>query len=130
MSTPPESGGSVQKEILHTDRQWFDSFYRGDRVSMGRFTAPGFELVDARGAGEKFVAGSVPPQRTLKDVRVDVHGDGAVLSARMLERSADGSRERESFVSEVWVKRDGAWRLLGIRLVSGAQVRQAAGSLR
>jgi hypothetical protein len=33
-------------------------------------------------------------------------------------------------VSEVWVKRDGAWRLLGIRLVSSAQVRQAAGSLR
>jgi hypothetical protein len=97
---------------------------------MGRLTAPGFELVDSRAPGDRFVPGSTPPQRTLSDVRVDVHGDGAVLSGRMIERSTDGGRGRESFVSEVWVKRDGVWRLLGIRLASGAQVRQAAGSLR
>jgi hypothetical protein len=127
---PAASAESVEHQILNTDRQWFESFYRGDRASMGRLNAPGFELLDSRAVADRVVPGGAPPQRTLKDVRVDVHGDGAVLSARMIERSADGRRERESFLSEVWVKRDGVWRLLGLRLASGAQVRQAAGSLR
>jgi hypothetical protein len=124
------SSGSVQTEILETDRQWFESYYRGDRGSMSRLSAPGFELVDSRAAADRLASRSAPPVRMLQDVRIDVHGDGAVLSGRMIERSADGNAHSASFVSEVWVKRDGAWRLLGVRLASDSQVRQAAGSLR
>jgi hypothetical protein len=126
----PASTRSDEEQILAIDRQWFDSFYRGDRIAMSRLSAPGFELADSRSDAER-IARSVTPQRTLADVRVDVHGEGAVLSGRMIERfSKNGqTQDRESFVSEVWVKRDGRWQLLGIRLASGTEVRRAAESL-
>jgi hypothetical protein len=130
VAVPDASSNSAQTEILETDRQWFDSYYRGDRASMARLSAPGFELVDSRAPADRLVPGSVPPARTLQDVRIDIHGEGAVLSGRMIERSAGSDAERAAFVSEVWVKRDGEWRLLGVRLASDSQVRQAAGSLR
>jgi hypothetical protein len=122
----------AEHQIRQIDRQWFESYYRGDREGMTRLSAPGFEIVDSRAQADKAWRGGVAPERTLSDVTVDVHGDGAVLSARMIERrTAEGrTHERESFISEVWVKSDGAWRMLGLRLASGADVRRAAGSLR
>jgi len=132
LETPPArpdaSGGSTAEEqILAADRQWFDAYYRGDQAAMGRLTTTGFALADARGAAQKARPGS-PPHRVLQDVRVDVHGDGAVLSGRMIERGGEG-REHESFLSEVWVRREGRWRLLGVRLASRDEVRQAAEAL-
>lgn len=125
---PDASGGSTaEAQILAADRQWFDAYYRGDQAAMGRLTTTGFAMADARGAAQKAPPGS-PPHRVLQDVRVDVHGDGAVLSGRMIERGGEG-REHESFLSEVWVRREGRWRLLGVRLASGDEVRQAAEAL-
>jgi hypothetical protein len=124
--------GSAEQDILQTDRLWFDSFYRNDRAAMSRLSAPGFEIVDTREPVGKGWATGAPPQRLLTDVRIDVHGDGAVLSARMTERQVTNGapRARESYISEVWVRHDGTWRLLGLRMASGSEVRQAADALR
>lgn len=134
LGSPPRRAArdadGVEQQILAVDRQWFEAYYRGDQPNMTRLSAEGFAMADARGTGRKALPGSAP-ERVLHDVRVDVHGDGAVLSGRMIERvgRGPGAREHESFLSEVWVRRDGRWQLLGIRLASGDQVRKAAGSL-
>ena len=126
------SPGNAEQEILQIDRQWFDSFYRGDQAAMARLTAPGFEIVDTRTPAEQGWATGAPPERLLTHVRIDVHGDGAVLSARMTERQATNGtpRTRESYISEVWVRRGGFWQLLGLRMASGSEVQQAADALR
>ncbi|HXE80106.1 MAG TPA: nuclear transport factor 2 family protein [Vicinamibacterales bacterium] len=128
--TPPPASPSLEEQILAADRAWFNAFYRNDQASLTRLNAPGFALSDARAANRKAPAGS-SPQRELRNVRVDVHGDGAVLSGRMIERitRGGGTEQHESFVSEVWIRRDGAWKLLGLRLASPEQVREAAGPL-
>jgi hypothetical protein len=128
----PTAAAGAEHQIRQIDREWFESYYRGDREGMTRLSVPGFEIVDSRAQADEAWRGAVAPERTLSDVTVDVHGDGAVLSARMIERRTAGGRthERESFISEVWVRSDGAWRMLGLRLASAADVRRAAGSLR
>ena len=128
----PLEAALIEQQILAADRAWFAAHYRGDRTGMSHVSAEGFALADAR-AREDRPAGGAPPERLLRDVRIDVHGDGAVLSGRMIERVPAAERtvrEHESFVSEVWVRRDGVWRLLGLRLASADQVREAAGPLR
>jgi hypothetical protein len=56
--------------------------------------------------------------RTLDEVKVDVAGSGSVLSAKMTERVSTGGTVRElvSMLTEVWVRRDDGWRLMGVRI--------------
>jgi hypothetical protein len=126
----PSTRQTAEQQILDADRQWFEAYYRNDRTTVTRLSAEGFAMTDARSADRRTPPGS-EPARQVRDVRVDVHGDGAVLSGRMIERVAHGTevREHESFVSEVWVRRDGTWRLLGLRLATPEEVRRAAAPL-
>jgi hypothetical protein len=121
----------VEQQILSADRQWFDSFYEKDRSTMSRLSAPGLEIVDTRPNDAK-APPAQPPERQLKDVRVDVHGDGAVMSGRMIERVVTGEKteQRDAFISEVWVRRDGTWQLLGLRLAPADEVGGSSRSLR
>jgi F0F1-type ATP synthase membrane subunit b/b' len=125
------AGASVEQQILSADRQWFDSFYEKDRSTMSRLSAPGLEIVDTRPNDAK-APSAQPPERQLKDVRVDVHGDGAVMSGRMIERVVTGEKteQRDAFISEVWVRRDGTWQLLGLRLAPADEVGGSSRSLR
>lgn len=129
-STAAASTADDHQAILQADREWFDAFYAGNRTAMGRRAASGFELVDTR-APDRRPPAQATPARRLSDVSIDVHGGGAVLSARMHERvPGDGGREYVSYVSEVWVKPAGEWRLLGVRLAGADEIRRASEALR
>ena len=127
----PEPPTTVRQQILQADRQWFDAFYRGEKTLLARLNAPGFEMVDERPPALRFGAGAEVRARALSEVRVDTHGDGAVLSARMIERVIQDGRagQYESYISEIWIRRDGQWRLMGLRLASAGQVQESAGAV-
>lgn len=100
-------------EILARHTQWLNAVARGDRNTIRALTTEGFSLRDDRiGPGGTQGVPIAPAQ--LSDVRVDVAGVGAVLSARI--RPADGGQS-ESLLSEVWVRNDQQqWSLMGVRI--------------
>ena len=100
--------------MLASHSQWLEAYARGDERAVAAITAEGFSMRDERtGRNGAPVAAITPSQ--VSDIRVDVAGTGAVLTAR-LRTSIDGVVS-ESLLSEVWVRRDQQrWGLMGVRI--------------
>jgi hypothetical protein len=113
--TPPSRPVEAdQQAVMSGHSQWLDAYARGDQRTMATLTVEGFSVRDERsGRAGSPPAGIVPAQ--VSDVRIDVAGAGAVLTAR-LRTSVDGVVS-ESLLSEVWVRRDmQRWGLMGVRI--------------
>ena len=121
-AAPPEV---AEREILRAAQQWFEAYFSGDAPGMKHVEAADFSIVDDRAAGQRLSATMSGVERGLQQVRIDVAGDGAVMSARLMEKAnIDGQlREYVSLVSGVWLRTDGRWRLTGLRLIDPASVR-------
>jgi hypothetical protein len=111
-------------EILNANSRWFEAYYAGDRATMQAFAAPDFTLADERTGNRLPAAPMGGVQRSMDQVRVEVAGDGAVLSARLIERlTVDGSTVQHiSMVSQVWIRQSGRWRLVNVRFVDAANL--------
>jgi ketosteroid isomerase-like protein len=110
--------------IAAAARRWLAAYTRGDRGAVADLTAPAFELLDERPVSTR-VAANQQAERSLSDATVSVSGDGAVLSARMTERIPEGdpsTSDRTAYISQVWIRQSGSWRLLGVRIRSADQV--------
>jgi hypothetical protein len=63
-------------------------------------------------------------RRSLEDVNFQVFGDNAVFSAKLTERWENTGAARmamsESFISQIWTRRAGTWRLTDVRIVSAS----------
>lgn len=82
------------------------------------------QLTDERRTEEKFPA-TVPVNRTLDRVSVQIAADTAVLTAVMTERSSDNAvPPRVSPISQVWEFRANQWRVSQVRLTSEARLNQ------
>jgi hypothetical protein len=82
------------------------------------------QLTDERRNDERFPA-TVPVNRTLDRVSVQIAADTAVLTAVMTERTSDNAiPPRVSPVSQVWELRGNQWRVSQVRLVSEARLNQ------
>lgn len=121
-TTPQHSGSPAQTSstrdvLLARDREWFAAQYSGNRAAMMSLVAPAFELLDERAETERPGRTDGAVTRALRDVEIHVAGEGAVLSATMVEGAPGrGGREYTSRLSEVWILQDGDWRLLGVRI--------------
>src|SRR5688572_23524362 len=117
-SSAGSAGPTIQHDILAKDREWFDAYYAADSRRMAALSADTFTMEDKRRVALRLPIGGQPITRTLDRVRIDQDGVAAVLSARMTERGViDGTlRESVAMLAEVWVHRDDAWRLTGIRI--------------
>jgi hypothetical protein len=114
---------SPRNEIVRLHELWLAARSRGDYATMQQISAPDFDLLD-----ERTEPGPPDTERRaitgLADMHVDIWGDGAVLSGRIVGNPVGTSgRTSDSYVSEVWVRRSGQWRLLGVRLADSPKPR-------
>jgi cell division septum initiation protein DivIVA len=114
----------VEREILRATQQWFEAYFAGNAEAMRTIATPDFAMVDERGDGQRLPATTRAVDRGLQQVRIEVAGDAAVISARLTERANVNGQLREyvSLVSGVWVRADGSWRLMGVRFMDPAKI--------
>jgi hypothetical protein len=113
---------SPRTEIVRLHELWLAARSRGDYTTMRQVSAPDFDLLDER--SEPGPSGDRRAISRVEDVKVDVWGDGAVLSGRIAGQPVGTSgRTDDAYLSEVWVRRDGQWRLLGVRLADSSSPR-------
>jgi hypothetical protein len=122
----PAAGGgaSPASAVVAASRQWLDAYHRQDRAIMATLQTDRLQLTDERRTEEKFPA-TVPVNRTLDRVSVQIAADTAVLTAVMTERSSDNAvPPRVSPISQVWEFRANQWRVSQVRLTSEARLNQ------
>lgn len=120
----PPTVAVAEREILRATQQWFEAYFAGNGEAMRSIATPDFAMVDERGDGQRLPATMRAVERGLQEVRIEVAGDAAVISARLTERTNVNGQVRVyiSLVSGVWVRADGSWRLMGVRFIDPARV--------
>ena len=123
-AAPVPPVATAEREILRETQRWFEAYFGGDTEGMGTIATTDFSLVDERPENQRLPVTMRGVERGLQQVRIEVAGDGAVISARMTERtSIDGrSREYVSLVSGVWIRSEGRWRLTSVRFVNPGSI--------
>ena len=103
------------KELTSAAEQWLDDFYR---TNGARGAASDVKVSDKRGRNERPPAGIANLRRTLERVTFQFAGPSAILTARMTEQAnVDGQpTQYVSWVSQMWIRESGHWRLLDVRL--------------
>jgi hypothetical protein len=121
-SAPQRPAPSAELEIVNANSRWFEAYYAGDRTTMQSFSSGDFTLADERTGNRLTAAAGV--QRSMDQIRVEVAGDGAVLSARLIERATVGGEpvQQISMVSQVWIRQNGRWRLVNVRFIDAANL--------
>ena len=122
----PVAQASLQDSLTNTFARWFDAYYRQDRATMAAI-APQANVSDGRSEKERMPSGLVGVRRSLEDVKLQVEGPAATLTARITERmEASGQMaETVSFISNIWEQRSGSWQLLDVRIVSASSIGRA-----
>lgn len=116
-----ETRTAEQEELIALSTQWMEAVERKDRAALERFLADGF-YISRPGESTKierseWLKGAF--DRDWHDLRyynfkVDVYGDTAVVTALLDShiRSKWGfSYGSDAQVTDIWVKRDGQWRV-------------------
>jgi hypothetical protein len=103
--------------LVSAAERWLDAYYRGERAS-GEGPQPAVK--DERTSDQRLPPRLTDVRRTLDDVRLQLVGDSALFTARMIERSQIGERivTHNSLVSQMWMRKGGSWRLVDVRIVS------------
>jgi hypothetical protein len=115
---PADPSRSVRDEIADADTRWFNARYSGADAVLRTLQARDFELLDQRHAGERPETGA-GVERRIQSLQIDTWADHAAASGVMIEHV--GGRTPQDIMSvfaETWVKRDGRWQLLGLRLTT------------
>jgi hypothetical protein len=120
-ATPQQ--GPAEREILRATQRWFEAYFGGDTVGMNDIATSDFSIVDDRPEGQRFPATMRGVDRGLQQVRIEVAGESAVMSARLTERGQLNGQVQEhvALVSAAWVRADGRWRLMGVRFADPGQ---------
>jgi ketosteroid isomerase-like protein len=120
-------GSSTEQDLLKLEREWLDSYIKGDEDTMARIESDDFTITYQDGsvrtksdelANLKKRTGPPDPSLTMstEDVKVRIYGDTAVLTGVFVAKSAE-HLERSRY-TDVYVKKDGAWRVVASHLTS------------
>ena len=126
VAAAPSSGGG-RADLIAAGQQWLDAYQRRDRDAMASSGTEDMTISDERSVTERFPAWQVGVRRDLDQLELELSGDTALLTARMSERSGDGaatSAQHVSRVSQIWVRRNGRWRLADVRIIGEARLNQ------
>lgn len=119
--------GNGRADLVTAGQQWLDAYQRRDRDAMSTATTENMSVSDERSVTERFPAWQVGIRRDLDQVELELTGDTALLTARMTERSLEGgttSTQHVSRVSQIWVRRNGRWRVADVRIIGEARLNQ------
>lgn len=113
---------SADGRLVAAAERWLDAYYRGERASAG---APQPVIKDERTSDQRLPPRLPEVHRTLDDVRLQLVGDSALITAKMTEQSLVGDRNvsHDSLVSQMWMRSGGSWRLVDVRIISEPKVR-------
>ena len=126
--TPPGKAAagalSTQGEIVRAAERWLDAYYRRDSNTMAAFSDAQLSVSDERTEKERLPQGLAGVRRSLEDVNLQVFGESAIFTAKLTERWENIGVARmataDSFVSQIWTRRAGTWRLADVRIVSAS----------
>ncbi len=121
------STGNGRADLVAAGQQWLDAYQRRDTDAMATAGTENTSVSDERSVTERFPAWQVGVRRELDEVQLQLTGDTALLTARMTERSGDGtttSAQHVSRVSQIWERRNGRWRLSTARIIGEARLNQ------
>src|SRR6266550_5875480 len=112
----------VEQEIRRLEREWFESYVRGDRVTFDRIVADDVVMTYGNGkVGNKSEAiaeikapADASYSLTSDDVQVRVYGDTAIVTGRVTEKGTFNGRSlnSQSRYTDVWVRRNGRWQVV------------------
>lgn len=116
------SAQSDENEIRRLQQEWMDAWLRQDRAAIEQILAPDYTLTVSsmpsravtRDKWIELVGRFTAQSFEYRDMSVRLIGDLAVVSSigRAIGGQVDGSdRSFSFFLTDVWVKRDGRWRV-------------------
>lgn len=118
-----------ERELLRLQKLISEASERKDAATLNRYIADDFVLTISSCQPDSFgryfdkaqvvarwtaASGAATASSTVSDQRVEVFGDTAVIFARITDTVKDenGERTMRTWVSDVWVRRNGRWRWL------------------
>jgi ketosteroid isomerase-like protein len=115
----------ARPDLVQAGQQWLEAYQRRDRDAMATTSTDNITISDERSVNERFPAWQSSVRRDLDQVELELTGDTALLTSRMTER-ADGAQggEHVSRVSQIWLRRNGRWRLADVRIIGEARLNQ------
>ena len=115
----------ARPDLVQAGQQWLEAYQRRDRDAMAPTSTDNVTISDERSVNERFPAWQSSVRRDLDQVELELTGDTALLTSRMTER-ADGAQggEHVSRVSQIWLRRNGRWRLADVRIIGEARLNQ------
>lgn len=126
----------VEQEIRKLEREWFESYVRGDRAAFDRIVADDAVMTYGNGKvgnkSEAIAEIKAPADSsyslTSDDVQVRVYGDTAIVTGRVTESGTFNGRNvnSQSRYTDVWVKRNGRWQVVAAQNTRLPQERPAA----
>jgi ketosteroid isomerase-like protein len=119
--------GGGRADLIAAGQQWLDAYQRRDRDAMSSSGTENMTISDERSVTERFPAWQAGVRRDLDQLELELSGDTALLTARMVERNGDNSAssaQHVSRVSQIWVRRAGRWRLADVRIIGEARLNQ------
>lgn len=125
--TPPAAdpfgiAKSADGRLVAAAERWLDAYYRGERAP-GDVPQP--VVKDERTSDQRLPPKLPEVHRTLDDVRLQLVGDSALVTAKMTEQSLVGDRtvSHDSLVSQMWMRSGASWRLVDVRIISEPKLR-------
>jgi hypothetical protein len=114
-TTEPARPLPLREELLNASRHWLDAYYRQDKSAMAKLAIPDVSIEDDREDGDRIPPGLPDVKRTLTGVSFHQTPTVAMITANMVEQSGD-TGSADSYVSHLWVRQDGSWRLQTFRI--------------
>jgi ketosteroid isomerase-like protein len=114
-------------DLVSAGQQWLDAYQRRDRDGMASSGTENVTISDERTLTERFPAWQTGIRRDLDQVELELTGDTALLTARMTERSGENtstSAQHVSRISQIWVRRNGRWRVADVRIMGEGRLNQ------
>jgi ketosteroid isomerase-like protein len=111
---------TVKDDLIARERDWMEAGQRGDFAALERIVGPDF-VYTASGQGRWTRQQWMDTARrydlrsfAFLDVEVRPYGDVAVVYSRYRQEGfiAGAPRSGEFLITDVWVKRDGAWQVV------------------
>jgi hypothetical protein len=125
-AAPPAASPSQDDELVELSRRWLDAYLNGLTASMGVIAGGSPAIRDDRPLQDRLASGLATTKRSFEVISVLNFAGTGTVSLRVIERTQPTGgppQDRAALAAQTWMRRDGKWQLLDVRLVSESQVK-------